>query len=119
MHVAAYLRDNPAEIVTADDPDAVFDRYHAPGFVLTNDGTPLDRDALLAHARPARRRVSGVTVDVREALSQDDRVAACYTLVAELRKGHTVRTEIVMVGRLAPDGRLQTVHKLTRDVTPH
>jgi hypothetical protein len=115
MDVAAYLRRYPREVAFGDeDPGAVFDRYHAPGFVLRNDGVPLHRDALVAHMRPARRNVVDLTVDVHEALADGDRVAARFTLAAAMRQGHTVRTDIHMFGRLAPDGRLQEIDQLTR-----
>ena len=116
MDVAAYLTGYPRELVFGDDDAAItFDRYHVPDFVLRNDGVPLRRDQLVAHVRPARRNVVGLTVDVHEALVNGDRVAARYTLVAEMRQGHTVRTEIHMFGRLAPDGRLREVDQLTRN----
>lgn len=93
----------------------VFDRYHAPGFVLRNDGLPMGRDALVAHRRPARRNVVEMSVDVHEALAEGDRMAARFTIVAAMRQGHTVRTDIHMFGRLAADGRLQEIDQLTRD----
>jgi hypothetical protein len=120
MHVtvAAYLTQYPQEITFGEeDPAVVFDRYHAPDFVMSNDGVHLDRERLLAHVRPARKRARGVRVEVHEALSAADRVAARYTLTADMATGNTIATEIYMFGHLAADGRLQRVDQVTRDVT--
>jgi ketosteroid isomerase-like protein len=116
MDVAEYLRRYPHEAAFGDeDASVVFDRYHAPGFTLRNDGLPLSRDALVAHMRPARKNVVDLRVDIHEALTDGDRVAARFTIVAAMRRGHTVRTDIHMFGRLAADGRLQEIDQLTRD----
>ena len=54
--LTAYLIRYPREISTVDEDAAVvFDRYHTGDFVLRNDDLTLDRERLLAHARPARR----------------------------------------------------------------
>ena len=116
MDVADYLMRYPREAAFGDEDAAVvFDRYHAPGFVLHNDGVPMSRDALVAHTRPARKNVVDLSIEVHEALAEGDRVAARFTIVAAMRRGHTVRTDIHMFGRLAPDGRLQQIDQLTRD----
>ena len=93
------------------------DQYHTPNFVLTSDGIPLDRERLLAHVRPASRRVESVSVTVHEALRVGDRVAALYLLTALMRRGQTITTEISMFGELAPDGRLKRTQQVTRDVS--
>jgi hypothetical protein len=41
-------------------------------------------------------------------------VAARYVLVAVMRKGQVIETDIFMFGRLAPDGRLREITQLTR-----
>lgn len=116
VDVAAYLARYPQEVTFgAEDPATVFDRYHTPDFVMCNDGIHLDRDRMLAHVRPARKRAKGVRVDVHEAMSTADRVAARYTLIADMATGNTIVTEIYMFGRLAPDGRLRRVDQITRD----
>ena len=118
MNVADYLTRYPHEITFGEeDPGAVFDRYHTPDFVMSNDGVRLDREKLLAHVRPARKRARDVRVEVHETQSTADRVAARYTLTADLASGNTIATEIYMFGRLAADGRLQRVDQITRDVT--
>ena len=111
-----YLINYPQEISFGDEPaEIVFDRYHVPDFVLYNDGFALDREKLLAHVRPARKRASSIYVEVHDTLAEDDRVAARYTLRAVMRKGGTtVVTEIYLFGQVAADGRLQRVAQITR-----
>jgi hypothetical protein len=113
--LCAYLTRYPNELTFGDDePGTVFDRYHSPEFVLHNDGLPLDRERLLAHVAPARKRAASVHTDVHEVLVTGDRVAARYTLTAVMRKGQRIVTEIFLFGELDPDGRLRRVHQLTR-----
>lgn len=115
--LGAYLTGYPVEIAFGeDDAAAVFDRYHTPDFVLYNDGIPLDREKLLAHVRPARRRAASVHTELHETLVSGDRVAARYTLTAVMVKGGVIATEICMFGRLAGDGRLRRADQLTRVV---
>ncbi|MDT3441022.1 MULTISPECIES: hypothetical protein [unclassified Pseudofrankia] len=111
----AYLTRYPEELTFGDEPPGeVFDRYHTPDFVMVSDGVALDRQRLIDHVTPARRRAVAVAVEVADALVAGDRVAARYTLSATMRKGAPIVTEIVMLGRLAPDGRLTDAHQLTR-----
>jgi len=113
--LADYLRRYPQELVFGDeDPGTVLDRYHVPDYELVNAGLVLDRERLLAHARPARKNAVAVTVDVQEALVDGDRVAARYQLDATMRNGTTIATQIYMFGRLAADGRLAHVDQATR-----
>jgi len=117
--VAAYLTRYPQEVTFGEeDAGTVFDRYHTPDFVMCNDGIQLDREKLLAHVRPARKRAKGVRVEVHETLNTADRVAARYTLTADMATGNTIATEIYMFGRLSADGRLRRVDQITRDVSP-
>lgn len=118
VDVAAYLTRYPQEVTFGeDDAGTVFDRYHTPDFVMCNDGIQLDRERLLAHVRPARKRAKGVRVEVHETVSTTDRVAARYTLTADMATGNTIATEIYMFGQLAADGRLRRVDQITRDVS--
>ena len=111
-----YLTNYPQEISFGDEPaEDVFDRYHTPDYVLYNDGLPLDREKLLAHVRPVRKRASRIYVEVHDTVRQDDRVAARYTLGAVMRKGgNTIVTEIYLFGQLAADGRLQRGDQISR-----
>jgi len=113
--LVGYLTRYPVAITFGEEaPATVFDRYHTDDFVLYNDGVRLDRARILDHVRPARKRATGVHVDVHQALASDDRVAAHYTLTATMRNGNVIATEICMIGQLATDGRLRRVDQLTR-----
>ncbi|MFJ8579849.1 nuclear transport factor 2 family protein [Micromonospora sp. NPDC093277] len=115
MDLREYLARYPHDVAFGEeDPEAVFDRYHAPGFVLYNDGVVLDRERLLAHVRPARKRAVSVHTEIHDALIAGDRVAARYTLTAVMRRGDSITTEIFLFGELAQDGRLQRLDQLTR-----
>ena len=119
VNVADYLRRYPQQVAFGEeDAGTVFDRYHTPDFVLRNDGIQLDREKLLAHVRPARKRAKGVRVEVHETVCTADRVSARYTLTADMASGNTIATEIYMFGQLSADGRLRRVDQLTRDVSP-
>lgn len=61
--------------------------------------------------------IKQVHVDVHDALVMKERVAARYTLTAVMRRGQVIVTDIHMFGELAPDGRLQRVEQLSRDVS--
>ncbi|MFD1530851.1 nuclear transport factor 2 family protein [Pseudonocardia aurantiaca] len=114
-NLVRYLERFPEEMgLTEDDPDAVLDRYCTRDFEHWNDGIRLDRERLIAHARPARRNAVDVRVEVHDAFVAGDRVAARYALRASLRNGRVVATEICMIGHLAPDGRLRRIDSITR-----
>ena len=116
--LAAYLVRYSQEAGLGDeDPATVLDRYHAPDYELVNDGVLLDRKRLLDHIRPARKRVAGVHVEVEQTLVDGDWVAARYRLIAEMRKGSTITTEIYMFGELASDGRLRRATQVTRTIS--
>jgi hypothetical protein len=118
--LAAYLVRYPEEVTFGDeDPATVLDRYHTPDYELVNDGVRLDRQRLLDHVAPARRRAAGVRVEVQQALVEGDQVAARYRLTAVMRKGGVIATEIYMFGQLAADGRLRRATQLTRTVPPN
>src|SRR3954454_21545759 len=86
--VVGYLELYPQEITFGDeDPAEIFDRYHAPGFVLHNDGVPLDRDRLLAHVASGRERAAEIRIVVHDVATTGDVVAARYELTAIMRKG--------------------------------
>ncbi|MGC1210870.1 MAG: nuclear transport factor 2 family protein [Micromonospora sp.] len=112
--LAGYLRSYVQEMAFGDEePAAVMDRYHTPDIAWYTDGLHLDRERLMAHARPTRRRVTACDLDIHDTLVCGDRVAARYTMTAVAR-GRTIITEIHMFGRLAPDGRLHRIDQLTR-----
>jgi hypothetical protein len=100
-----------------DDPAAIIDRFYAPEFVQTSDGMVLDRDKLIAHMRPIRKNLVACRYQVHEAMLSDDRLAARFTIQAELRKAGATTTEVFLFGRLDPDRRLRQVHQLTKTAT--
>jgi hypothetical protein len=113
--LTGYLVRYPQEAGLGDeDPATVLDRYHTLDYQLINDGVPLDRKRLLDHIRPARSRAARLRVEVEQALVDGDEVAARYRLIAELRKGGVITTEIYMFGKLAADGRLRRAVQATR-----
>jgi hypothetical protein len=117
--LSAYLIRYPHEAGLSDeDPATVLDRYHTPDYELVNDGVRLDRQRLLDHIRPTRKRVDGLRVEVEQALVDGDQVAARYRLIAQMRKGDPITTEIYMFGELAADGRLRRATQATRTLPP-
>jgi len=116
--IAAYLENYPREVIAAEHPEEVLDRYHTPDYAVVTDGITLDRARLLAHVTPARRRASGARVEVHDLICAGDRFAARYTLEATMRKGGVIATEIHVLGEVAADGRVRSARQLTRDVTP-
>ncbi|CAI9402888.1 nuclear transport factor 2 family protein [Nocardioides sp. T2.26MG-1] len=115
--ITAYLQNYPREVIAADHPEEVLDRYHTPDYAVITDGITLDRERLLAHVTPARRRASDARVEVHDVICAGDRFAARYTLEATMRKGGVISTEIHVLGELADDGRVCRARQLTRDVT--
>jgi hypothetical protein len=58
------------------------------------------------------RNVTDFKVDVHEAIADDDRLAARYTLHATSR-GKEIVTDVHFFGRFTSDGRLRRAHMLT------
>ncbi|OLZ65608.1 hypothetical protein AV521_31765 [Streptomyces sp. IMTB 2501] len=117
QELAGYLRSYIQEMgLGNEDPGVVIDRYHTPDIEWHNDGIRLDRDRLIAHARPARKNAIALDVEVHDALVAGDRVAARYTLHSTMRKGRRLSNEIYLFGKLAPDGRLRRIYSTTRDM---
>lgn len=100
-----------------DDAETIVDRYHAPDVVQYSDGKRFERDQLIAHVHPVRKNLVDFRIELHDAVRDGDRVAARYTLHAEMRRGRRVRTEIHAFADFAEDGRLRRVHQLTRDVS--
>ena len=53
----------------------------------------------------------------RQAIGTGDRLAARFTIHAEMRRGRTISTEVYLFGELAPDGRIRRTTQATRDVS--
>lgn len=113
---AGYLTAYTQEMgFSDDDPAEILDRYHVPDFEWINDGLRLDRDRLIAHARPARRNAVTAEIEVHDVLVTGDRIAARYTLHATLRKGREMTTEVYAFARTGPDGRITRIDQITRN----
>ncbi|MCP2340142.1 nuclear transport factor 2 family protein [Actinomadura rupiterrae] len=114
--LVTYTRD----MVSPDtDPGEVLDRFFTPDFEFRADGLVIDRDRMMAHVKPMRKRVASsdqVSLDVHEALVSGDRISARYTLRAALPKGPDFAGEIYMFGHLAEDGRIRRIDQTTRDL---
>ncbi|WP_455353681.1 nuclear transport factor 2 family protein [Streptomyces sp. SYSU K217416] len=104
------------EVVRGDeDPGPAMDRYYTPDIVQISDGIRLDRDRLIAHIRPVRRNLVSYRVEVHEAVADGDRIAARFTMHAQMRKAGTVAVDVHLFGELAPDGRrFRRTHQITR-----
>ncbi|MDL4775808.1 nuclear transport factor 2 family protein [Actinomadura xylanilytica] len=104
------------ELVDGDeDTGVIVDRYHTPDIVQIADGHRMDREKLIAHARPVRKnRPSGVW-EVHEAVANGDRIAARSTLHVTNRN-RKLTLEVYFFGQFTPDGRMRRGHSLTRTV---
>ena len=65
----------------------IVDRYYTPDIEQIADGVTLDRRRLIDHLRPIRRNLVACSYDVHEAMRTGDRLAARFTIHAELRRG--------------------------------
>jgi len=99
---------------SSEDAGAVVDRYYTPDIVLLSDGIALDRAKLIAHLRPIRKNLESFRFEVHEALRSEQRIAARYTIHAELRSGQAIDTEVYMFGVLDTDGRIRRTTQLSR-----
>ena len=106
------------EVVAGGDAAAVVDRYYTPDVEQVVDGITLDRQRLIDHLRPVRKNLVSYSYDVHEAIRTDHRVAARFTIHAEMRRGRMISTEVYLFGELAPDGRVRRTTQATRDVSP-
>lgn len=105
------------ELVGPEDPQTVVSRYYTDDFEMLNDGHRLDRSAVAAHARPLRKNLVAYRFELHDEIREDGRLAARYTLRAELRNGRTVVTQVYMFGTTAADGRLRRIDQATRDLS--
>ncbi|MEU4390629.1 nuclear transport factor 2 family protein [Kribbella sp. NPDC023855] len=116
--VEEFYNSFTSEMLAADEPAEVVDRYYAADVLQVADGIEIDRDKLIAHLRPVRKNLVSWRYEVHEALLEREKLAARFTIHAQLRKGRMVSTEVYLFGELTPDGRLRRSTQLTRDVTP-
>jgi hypothetical protein len=115
--VEEFYNSFTSEALTAAEPAEVVDRYYAADAVQIADGIEIDRDKLIAHLRPIRKNLVSWRYEVHEAVREQEKLAARFTIHAQLRKGRTISTEVYLFGELTSDGRLQRSTQLTRDVS--
>ncbi len=114
----AFLTRLPHELAFGqEDPAIILDRYYTPEIEYHNDGVTLDRRRLIDHAGPARKNARELNIEIHETLLDGDRAAARYTMTVLVRKDKTLRIEVYLFARLAPDGRVRRVDSITRTVT--
>ncbi|MFI7060362.1 nuclear transport factor 2 family protein [Kribbella sp. NPDC050124] len=116
-YVADFFDSFTREIVAGGDAGTVVDRYYTPEIEQVADGVTLDRQRLIDHLRPVRKNLVAWKYDVHEAMRSGDRLAARFTVHAELRRGRTISTEVYLFGEVAPDGRIRRTTQVTRDVS--
>ena len=114
--VADFFDSFTREVVAGGDAGEIVDRYYTPDVEQVADGVTLDRQRLIDHLRPVRRNLVAWEYDVHEAMRSGDRLAARFTIHAELRRGRKISTEVYLFGELSPDGRLRRTTQATRDV---
>jgi|tagenome__1003787_1003787.scaffolds.fasta_scaffold20868973_3 hypothetical protein len=115
--VADFFESFTREVIAGGDAAEVVDRYYTPDVEQVADGVTLDRQRLIDHLRPVRKNVVSCSYDVHEAMRSDHRLAARFTIHAELRRGRTISTEVYLFGELATDGRIRRTTQATRDVS--
>lgn len=116
--IADFLNSYSEEFIYGDeDPSVVVDRYHTPDIVEIADGIRMDRDKLIAHAKPLRKNRPSGRMEVHDAIAHGDQIAARYTMYVHQR-GKDLTIEVYFFGRFAADGRMRESHQLTRTVTP-
>ncbi|MBB5806927.1 putative SnoaL-like aldol condensation-catalyzing enzyme [Saccharothrix ecbatanensis] len=112
--IADFFSSFTDDIVNSEeDAELVVDRYHTRDVIQFADGNPIDRDKLVAHVRPVRKKKPATRVEVHDALADGDRIAARYTLHV-ISGGKTLAIDVQFFGRFTPDGRMREGHMLTR-----
>src|SRR5687767_1668494 len=115
--VEEFYNSFTSEMLAADEPAEVVDRYYAADVLQVADGIEIDRDKLITHLRPVRKNLVSWRYEVHEALLEKEKLAARFTIHARMRKGRMISTEVYLFGELTSDGRLRRSTQLTRDVT--
>lgn len=112
--IANFFESFTADLVDTDEDAArIVDRFHTPDVVQIADGHRIDRDTLIAHARPVRKTRPRCRLDVHEAFGRNDRIAARYTMHIRQR-GTDLAIEVCFFGQFTADGRMRSAHLLTR-----
>jgi hypothetical protein len=105
------------EVVAGGDAAEIVDRYYTSDIEQIADGVTMNRERLIDHLRPIRKNLVSCEYDVHEAVRSGDRLAARFTIHAELRQGRTISTEVYLFGEVAPDGRIRRTTQATREVS--
>lgn len=115
--IADFFTHFTDELLGSDEDAArIVDRYHTLDIVQVADGHRIDRDKLIAHTRPVRKRRPNSRIEVHEAVADGDRIAARYTLHVQDR-GKAFTIEVYFFGQFTADGRMRQAHMLTRTPT--
>lgn len=110
-------RFHDAVVGTDEDLTRIVDRFHTPDMVQVADGNRMDRDKLIAHLRPIRRRAPMIGIEVDEAFGLGNRLAARYRMTVTRPRGEDMEKLVITVHSFteyAPDGRLHRADLLTR-----
>jgi hypothetical protein len=116
-YVANFFESFTKEVVAGGDAGEIVDRYYTSDIEQIADGVTMDRQRLIDHLRPVRKNLMSCEYDVHEAMRSGDRLAARFTIHAELRQGRTISTEVYLFGEVAPDGRIRRTTQATREVS--
>ena len=112
--IAGFFTSFTEELLRSDeDAGRVIDRFHTPDVVQVADGHRIDREKLIAHARPVRRNRPVLHVHVHEALANGEHLAARYTMHVRDRR-RTLAIDVHFFGEFGPDGRMRRADMLTR-----
>jgi hypothetical protein len=114
--IAKFFGSMTEQVQSDSDATEVIDRYYTPDIVQIVDGNRLDRAALIAHIRPIRKNLVSYEFDVHEALALGDRIAARFTIRAQMRKAGPIATEVGLFAEFTSDGRMRHAHQMTRTV---
>jgi hypothetical protein len=115
--VADFFGSFTREVVAGGDAAEIVDRYYTSDIEQIADGVTMNRQRLIDHLRPIRKNLVSCEYDVHEAMRSGDRLAARFTIHAELRQGRTISTEVYLFGEVAPDGRIRRTTQATREVS--
>jgi hypothetical protein len=93
------------------DIDTLLDRYFVPDYRHRNVGRLLDRAGLGRMALGAREGLLRGSITVLDEMKDGDAYAERHRLDLEWRDGTTSNTEVYIIGRHAPDGRLAEINE--------
>lgn len=112
--IAEFFTSFSGQLLSSDEEAAVIvDRFHTPDIVQVADGHRMDREKLIAHTRPVRKNRPESRIEVHDAMTTGDRIAARYTMHVRNR-GKDLTIEVYFFGQFAEDGRMRQSHMLTR-----